>query len=46
VPNFVEIRDTIINFVRGRPLFGAPGAPDVGSEMLKELKKIRKAVEK
>jgi len=46
VPNFVEIRDTIINFVRGRPLFGAPGAPDISSEMLKELRKIRKAVEK
>jgi len=46
VPNFIEIRDTIIKFVRGRPLFGAPGAPDVGSEMLKELRKIRKAVEK
>ena len=48
VPNFVEIRDAIIGLVRGRPLFGMPraGAPDVGSEMLKELKKIRKAVEK
>lgn len=46
VPNFVEIRDTIIGLVRGRPLFGAPGAPDVGSEILKELRKIRKAVEK
>ncbi len=46
VPNFVEIRDTILQLVRGRPLFGAPGAPNVGSEMLKELRKIRKAVEK
>jgi hypothetical protein len=46
VPNFIEIRDTIIKFVRGRPLFGASGAPDVGLEMLKELKKIRKAVKK
>jgi hypothetical protein len=34
--------------VRGRPLFGTPraAAPDIGSEMLEELKKIRKAVEK
>ena len=48
VPNFVEIRDAIIELVRGRPLFGMPraAAPDIGSEMLKELKKIRKAVEK
>jgi len=48
VPNFVEIRDAIIGFVRGRPLFGMPrvAGADVGSEMLKELKKIRKAVEK
>ena len=48
VPNFVEIRDVIIGLVRGRPLFGMPrvAAPDIGSEMLKELKKIRKAVEK
>lgn len=48
VPNFVEIRDAIIGFVRGRPLFGMPGvaAPDIGSEMLEELRKIRKAVEK
>lgn len=48
VPNFVEIRDAIIGLVRGRPLFGMPRAtaPDIGSEMLKELKKIRKAVEK
>jgi hypothetical protein len=47
VPNFVEIRDAIIGLVRGRPLFGVSGtaAPDIGSEILKELKKIRKAVE-
>ncbi|MEM3404340.1 MAG: PH domain-containing protein [Nitrososphaeria archaeon] len=48
VPDFIEIRDTIIGIVRGRPLFGAPGisAPDISSEMLEELRKIRKAVEK
>lgn len=48
VPDFVEIRDAIIGLVRGRPLFGMPraAASDIGSEMLKELKKIRKAVEK
>ena len=48
VPNFVEIRNSIIGLVRGRPLFGMPrvAAPDIGQEMLKELRKIRKAVEK
>jgi hypothetical protein len=46
VPNFVEIRDKIIEFVRGRPLLGAPGAPGFGSEILEELRRIRKAVEK
>lgn len=48
VPNFVDVRDTIIGLVRGRPLFGANRAAgaDVSSEMLKELRKIRKAVEK
>lgn len=48
VPNFVEIRDTIIGIVRGRPLFSSPGVvvPDIFSEMLEELRKIRKAVEK
>lgn len=48
IPNFLEIRDSIIGIVRGRPLFGAPGIlePDVSSEMLEELRKIRKAVEK
>lgn len=47
IPNFVETRDTIIGIVRGRPLFGVPGvvAPDISSEILEELRKIRKAVE-
>lgn len=48
VQNFVEIKDTIIEQVRRRPLFGAPktGTTDVSSEILKELKGIRKAVSK
>ncbi len=47
VVNFTEIRDTIIGMVRGRPLFGAAGAaPDISLEILEELRKIRKAVEK
>jgi hypothetical protein len=46
IQNFLEVRDTIIELVRGRPLFGAPGARNVGPEILKELKRIRKAVEK
>lgn len=48
VPNFTEIRDAIIGLVRGRPLFTTPGVtvPDVFSEMLEELRRIRKALEK
>ena len=48
VPNFVEIRNVIIGIVRGRPLFRMPEAvaPDVSSEILEELKMIRKALEK
>lgn len=47
-PNFVEIRDAIIGIVRGRPLFGIPRAvaPDISLEILEELKRIRKALEK
>lgn len=43
VPNPVEIRDIVIKLMRGRPLFVAP---DIGSEMLKELRLIRRAMEK
>ena len=48
VPNFVEIRDAITGLVRGRPLFGMPrvAGPDIGSDILNELRRIRKAVEK
>lgn len=48
IPNFVEIRDTILNLVRGRPLFAAPRAEarDVDIEILKELKAIREALHK
>ena len=48
IPNFNEVRDTIISLVRGRPLFGAPETitRDIGLEILEELKKIRKAIEK
>lgn len=48
IPNFNEIRDTIISLVRDRPLFAAPETitRDIGSEILEELKKIRKAMEK
>lgn len=43
VTNFTEIRDAIISMVRGRPLFTA--APDVGSELLEELRRIREILE-
>lgn len=46
VQNFTEIRDKIISMVRGRPLFGAAEASDIGLEILEELRRIRKAVEK
>ncbi|MDI6819723.1 MAG: hypothetical protein QMC89_02300 [Candidatus Hodarchaeaceae archaeon] len=44
----MKMRDAILGFAKGRPLFGAPGvaAPDIGQEILKELRKIRKVVEK
>jgi len=47
VKNFVEVKDKIIELVRGRPLFGTgpSGKENLGSEMLKELKRIRKALE-
>ncbi len=48
VQNFVDIRDTIMSLVRGRPLFGAPrtGTTNAESEILKELREIRKALVK
>ncbi len=48
VRDFVEIKDAIMEQVRGRPLFSThkTGAADVSAEMLKELKSIRKAVSK
>ncbi|MEM3514043.1 MAG: PH domain-containing protein [Candidatus Hadarchaeum sp.] len=46
VTNFLEIRETILRHVRSRPLFGVSGkAPaDVGTEILKELRSIRRAL--
>ncbi|MCX8205174.1 MAG: PH domain-containing protein [Candidatus Nezhaarchaeota archaeon] len=47
VKNFVEVRDAIINMVRARPLFAPPAVTaDIGSEILEELRKIRRALEK
>ena len=48
VQNFQEIRDKILEMVRGRPIFGISKAatPDLSSKMLKELSRIRKAVKK
>jgi len=44
IQNSTELRDHILGIVRGRPLFGA--RKDVSGQILEELKKIRKAVEK
>jgi hypothetical protein len=43
IPNFVDVRNTIIDNVRQRPLFAGPkvGTHDLGSEILEELKAIR-----
>ena len=48
VPDFVDVRNTIINSVRERPLFAGPrvGAHDLGSEILEELKAIRELLRK
>ncbi|HID60555.1 MAG TPA: PH domain-containing protein [Hadesarchaea archaeon] len=46
VPNFVEIKDMIIELIGGKPLFGGTATSEIGSEILKELRRIRKAVEK
>jgi hypothetical protein len=44
IANFLEVRERILGVVRVRPLFGA-AVGDVGSEMLRELRRIREAVE-
>lgn len=43
VPDFVDVRNMIMNSVRERPLFAAPraGGHDLGSEILAELKAIK-----
>jgi hypothetical protein len=48
VPNFVDVRNTIIDSVRERPLFAAPraGVRDLGSEILAELKAIKEILRK
>lgn len=47
VPNFLELRDKILSFVRHRPLFGPPAKPgDVSTEILNELKQIRAILQK
>ncbi|MEM2878809.1 MAG: PH domain-containing protein [Candidatus Hadarchaeales archaeon] len=44
VNNFIELRDRILETVKGRPLFGS--GKNLEKEMLKELQRIRKAVER
>jgi membrane protein YdbS with pleckstrin-like domain len=46
--DFMELREQILGFVKGRPLFGAPAVPADATpkEMLEELKAIRKLLEK
>lgn len=48
VANFLEIRETILEHVRSRPLFSTPGkaTADIGTEILRELKSIRRALSK
>ena len=48
VPNFVDVRNMIIDVVRERPLFTLPraAAHDLGSEILQELREIKAALQK
>ncbi len=45
VSNFVETRESILEIVRGKPLF-ATTASDTDTEMLSELRKMRELLEK
>jgi len=45
VPNFGEVRESVLSMVRGRPLFAAR-AGDPSAEILAELRKIRELLEK
>ncbi|MCQ5362152.1 MAG: PH domain-containing protein [Candidatus Methanomethylicia archaeon] len=44
VPNFLELREEILNIVKGRSLFGTSGTLSevLGQQILEELKEIRK----
>lgn len=48
VPNFIELREQVLEIVRGRPLFSSPAAgnENVDRQMLDELREIRKLMEK
>jgi len=48
VPDFVDVRNTIVDSVRERPLFAAPraGVRDLGCEILAELKAIKEILRK
>lgn len=47
IQNFMEVRDSIIQLVRGRPLFARAATPqDLSQEILNELRKIREALER
>jgi len=48
IPNFVDVRNTIIDNVRQRPLFAGPkvGTHDLGFEILEELKAIKEILRK
>lgn len=41
VPNFVELRETILDVVKGRPLFGT-SLESIGKQILEELREIKK----
>lgn len=45
VPNFGEVRESVLSKVRSRPLFAA-WSGDAGVEMLSELRKIRELLQK
>jgi membrane protein YdbS with pleckstrin-like domain len=47
VPDFHDLREQVLEVVRGKPLFGLPAAAtdNISEQMLSELKEIRKLME-
>jgi membrane protein YdbS with pleckstrin-like domain len=48
IPNFIQLREQVLEVVRGKPLFGSPAisSTDINKQILDELKEIKKVLEK